>query len=142
VRQNGVHPRRVRDITEAPILREAAMTRYRGRLVALAILMLTTMAGAPGASAVEPPGIVVADGVTQPVFDYGTAIRERVWVESDVDSEGNDELDLVAMHIIRPAASDEGLQVPVIMDASPYYTTVCRGNEGECMPRNSRRRPW
>ena len=25
-----------------------------------------------------------------------------------------------------------GLKVPIIMDASPYYDTVCRGNEGEC----------
>ena len=33
-----------------------------------------------------------------------------------------------------PAEGDRptGLKVPIIMDASPYYDTVCRGNEGEC----------
>ena len=35
------------------------------------------------------------------------------------------------MDIIRPKASDEGLKVPVIMDASPYYSTLGRGNESE-----------
>ena len=35
------------------------------------------------------------------------------------------------MDIIRPKASDAGLKVPVIMDASPYYSTLGRGNESE-----------
>jgi X-Pro dipeptidyl-peptidase len=110
-------------------MREARRTR----LVALGAILVLTLTSAPAAIAADPPEIVVEDGVTQPVFGYDDAIRERVWVESDVDSEGDGNLDLVAMDIIRPAASDEGLKVPVIMDASPYFTTVCRGNEGECI---------
>ena len=78
------------------------------------------------------PEIVVED-VTQPVFGYNDAIRERVWVETDVDSEGDGVLDLVALDIMRPAATEQGLKSPVVMDASPYFTTLCRGNEGECI---------
>jgi X-Pro dipeptidyl-peptidase len=32
---------------------------------------------------------------------------------------------------MRPAESDTGLDVPAIIDASPYYTTLGRGNESE-----------
>ena len=71
--------------------------------------------------------------MTQPVFGYNDAIRERVWVETDVDSEGDGVLDLVALDIMRPAATEQGLKSPVVMDASPYFTTLCRGNEGECI---------
>jgi X-Pro dipeptidyl-peptidase len=109
------------------------MRTNRGRLLALAAAALVAMTSAPAAAAADPPSIVVEDGVTQPVFGYTDAIRERVWVESDVDSEGDGVNDLVAMDIMRPAATAEGLKVPVIMDASPYFTTLCRGNEGECI---------
>jgi X-Pro dipeptidyl-peptidase len=78
------------------------------------------------------PEIVIEDDATQPVFGYADAVRQRVFVESDVDTDADGVHDVVAMDIIRPKASDEGLKVPVVMDASPYYSTVCRGNEGEC----------
>jgi X-Pro dipeptidyl-peptidase len=84
-------------------------------------------------AAADPPTIVVEDGVTQPVFGYADAIRERVFIPTDFDSEGNGVNDVIAVDIIRPLATEDGLKVPVIMDASPYYTTVCRGNEGECI---------
>lgn len=77
--------------------------------------------------------IVVVDGATQPVFGYADAIRERVWVQADFDSDLDGENDMIAMDIMRPAASEVDLKVPVIMDASPYFTTLCRGNEGECI---------
>jgi X-Pro dipeptidyl-peptidase len=71
-------------------------------------------------------------GVTQPVFGYADAIRERVWVESTFDSDLDGVNDLIAMDIMRPQASETGgLRVPVIMDASPYYSTLGRGNEAE-----------
>ncbi|MCA2211915.1 CocE/NonD family hydrolase [Jidongwangia harbinensis] len=84
------------------------------------------------ALAAEPPTIVVADGVTQPVFGYADAIRERLFIDSTFDSDGDGLRDIIAFDVIRPRATANGLKVPVVMDASPYYTTVCRGNEGEC----------
>ena len=103
------------------------------RLVALAVTVAIAVAVAPSAVAASAPEIVVEDGVTQPVFGYNDAIRERVWVETDVDSEGDGVLDLVALDIMRPAATEQGLKSPVVMDASPYFTTLCRGNESECI---------
>ncbi|MEU6023057.1 Xaa-Pro dipeptidyl-peptidase [Micromonospora sp. NBC_01739] len=106
--------------------------RWWGSAVAVAM----TAAILPVTPALAQPAqanqLVIADGVTQPVFGYADAIRERIFVTSDVDTDSNGELDVVAMDIIRPKASDQGLRVPVVMDASPYYSTVCRGNETEC----------
>ncbi|PWU54115.1 X-prolyl-dipeptidyl aminopeptidase [Micromonospora sp. S4605] len=104
---------------------------------AAVVVVATTAVGLPAATATAQPaaerlGPVIEDGVTQPVFGYDDAIRERVFVTSDVDTDADGAADVVAMDIIRPRASDDGLRVPVVMDASPYYSTVCRGNEGEC----------
>ncbi|MEU4641432.1 Xaa-Pro dipeptidyl-peptidase [Micromonospora sp. NPDC023814] len=104
---------------------------------AAVVVVATVAVGLPAATATARPaaeslGPVVEGGVTQPVFGYGDAIRERVFVTSDVDTDADGARDVVAMDIIRPRVGDDGLRVPVVMDASPYYSTVCRGNEGEC----------
>jgi X-Pro dipeptidyl-peptidase len=101
-----------------------------GRLAAAVAATLTTLALAPTALA-QTPSVVVEDGVTQPVFDYGSAIRERVWIQSDFDSDLDGVADEIAVDVMRPAESDAGLDVPAIIDSSPYYTTLGRGNEGE-----------
>jgi X-Pro dipeptidyl-peptidase len=96
------------------------------------LVMLAVTAPAVGAAVgAETPTIVVADGVTQPVFGYTDAIRERVWVDLDVDSDRDGTDDVVRVDVIRPAATEQGLNVPVIIDDSPYYTTLGRGNESE-----------
>ncbi len=109
------------------------MRMSRGRLLALAIALATVAAVAPaaGAAGADVPHIVVRDGVTQPVFGYADAIRERVFVTSDVDSDHNGVPDVIAADVMRPRATDQGLRVPVIMVASPYYSTIGRGNEHE-----------
>ncbi|MGK5739979.1 Xaa-Pro dipeptidyl-peptidase [Micromonospora sp. URMC 103] len=101
------------------------------------VVVTAAVVGLPAAVATAQPAAdrlkpVIRNGVTQPVFGYADAIRERVFVTSDVDTDGDGARDVVSMDIIRPKASDKGLRVPVIMDASPYYSTVCRGNESEC----------
>src|SRR3954452_23426539 len=75
--------------------------------------------------------IVVQNGETQPVFGYSDAIRERVFVGSDFDSDADGVNDVIAVDIIRPKATETGLKAPVIMDASPYYSTLGRGNESQ-----------
>nr|WP_231127098.1 CocE/NonD family hydrolase [Motilibacter aurantiacus] len=92
--------------------------------------LLPTLATA--AQAEPNPGIVISNGVTAPVFGYADAIRERVFVDTDVDTDNDGKKDVAAFDIMRPKATADGLKVPVIMDASPYYVTSCRGNEGEC----------
>nr|WP_184830171.1 Xaa-Pro dipeptidyl-peptidase [Jiangella mangrovi] len=98
-------------------------------LALTATAAVTTNAGAGAAD--EEVGIVVEDGVTQPVFGYDDAIRERVFITSPYDSDSNGVVDVIAVDIMRPAASEQGLDVPVIMDPSPYYSTLGRGNESE-----------
>ncbi|MGH9251263.1 MAG: Xaa-Pro dipeptidyl-peptidase [Acidimicrobiales bacterium] len=107
------------------------VTWRRGAVIVASAAGLVAAMATPAAGQ-ETPELVVEDAVTQPVFGYADALRERVFVESDVDTDSDGQLDVVAMDIIRPRASDEGLKVPVVMDASPYYSTVCRGNDSEC----------
>lgn len=95
--------------------------------VGLLAATATPAAGQARAAASYPDQIVVADGVTQPVFDYATAVREVVQVTSPVSSHDGDEPDLITVDIIRPAASDDGLTVPTIIVPSPYYSGPGRG---------------
>ncbi|WP_051324432.1 CocE/NonD family hydrolase [Candidatus Solirubrobacter pratensis] len=97
------------------------------RLLVAAAAAATVLACAPSAHA----QIVVSNGETQPAFGYADAIRDRVWVDTDYDSDSDGALDKIAVDIIRPAATADGLKAPVIMDASPYYSTLGRGNESQ-----------
>ncbi len=72
----------------------------------------------------------MVDGVTAPVFEYADAIRETVWVTApDLDGDGTEER--IATDIVRPRELDGTARVPVIMDASPYYLSLGRGNDSE-----------
>ncbi|MGC4879845.1 Xaa-Pro dipeptidyl-peptidase [Micromonospora sp. DT43] len=88
-------------------------------------------AGAPTARHRPTPPHVVGTG-TVPAYSYADAIRESVWVETPVDSDGDGARDRVAVDVVRPReAAAAGVRVPVIMEASPYYLCCGRGNEGE-----------
>ncbi|GAA4682998.1 Xaa-Pro dipeptidyl-peptidase [Phytohabitans rumicis] len=84
--------------------------------------MIVTLASPAAASAA--PRVVVRDGVTQPVFDYTQAIRERVFIETTVDSDGDGRRDRVEARIIRPRETEQGLRVPTIFQPSPYYAGI------------------
>ncbi|KUL22326.1 Xaa-Pro dipeptidyl-peptidase [Actinoplanes awajinensis] len=86
--------------------------------LAVVAVLLTPAAAAAAPSEKHPPG---TQSGTQPVHDYAQAIRERVWVQTGVDSDFDGKPDRVAVRIIRPAASGAGVRVPVIFQASPYY---------------------
>ncbi|MFJ7934586.1 Xaa-Pro dipeptidyl-peptidase [Sporosarcina sp. NPDC096371] len=73
----------------------------------------------------------LANGVTEPIYNYGDAIKETIFVESTLDTDKDGKPDRVAADIIRPKETNEDLKVPVIMDASPYYNSLGRGNESE-----------
>src|SRR5689334_2427332 len=86
--------------------------------------------GTGTAHAQSPTISVGADGTTAPNFSYKDAIRERVFIPvPGVDQDGNGVDDRVAVDIIRPKESGPNLKVPAIIDDSPYYTSVGRGNE-------------
>jgi X-Pro dipeptidyl-peptidase len=112
--------------------------RRAARLTAALATGACALALSGTAAAVDPPSIVVTDGVTQPVFSYAAAIRERVWIPvPGVDQNSDGVTDRVAVDIIRPQETNAGLKVPAIIDTSPYYTSVGRGNETEYLHSSS-----
>ncbi|GLF98417.1 Xaa-Pro dipeptidyl-peptidase [Streptomyces yaizuensis] len=107
-----------------------------------ALMTLTlTPAGALGAPAPQgprerPPAARVPQVTTPvestPIYSYENAVRESVWVDTRLDGDGDGRTDRVAVDIVRPReAALQGLRVPVIMDASPYYSCCGRGNESQ-----------
>ena len=86
---------------------------------------------------ISPPAIAkshkpsIPQEKTQPIYSYEEAIRETIYVESKLDTDQNGEYDRIAVDIIRPKETESKLKVPVIMDASPYYESMGRGNESE-----------
>ncbi|SEM86105.1 dipeptidyl-peptidase IV Serine peptidase. MEROPS family S15 [Ligilactobacillus sp. WC1T17] len=60
------------------------------------------------------------NGKAQPVIDTNQLIYEVVYVESDLDSDGDGKADLLKTEIIRPKDTENGLKVPVVYTASPY----------------------
>ncbi|ORT53865.1 Xaa-Pro dipeptidyl-peptidase [Streptomyces sp. CB03238] len=101
--------------------------RARSRILvgaATAALMsaLVPQAGANSASARE----------SRPIYSYDNAVRESVWVDTGLDGDRDGRTDRVAVDIVRPReAAQRGRKVPVIMDASPYYSCCGRGNESQ-----------
>jgi X-Pro dipeptidyl-peptidase len=87
--------------------------------------------GATSAHAQTTPSYTLgADGETADVYSYTDAIRERVYIPVDgVDQNSDGITDRVAIDIIRPKESGADKKVPAIIDDSPYYTSVGRGNE-------------
>jgi len=79
-----------------------------------------------------PPYVDPATHSTQPAYDYANAIRESVYVDTTMDSDNDGQDDVVAVDIVRPRETElSGLKIPVIMDASPYFSCCGRGNESE-----------
>ncbi|MFC5212820.1 Xaa-Pro dipeptidyl-peptidase [Streptomyces coerulescens] len=97
-------------------------TAAAAALMAMFLVPTTAQAG-PGASGPRE---------STPVYSYDNAIREAVWVDTRLDLDRDGRHDRVAVDIVRPReAAAEGRKVPVIMDASPYYSCCGRGNESQ-----------
>ncbi|MEV7867923.1 Xaa-Pro dipeptidyl-peptidase [Streptomyces sp. NPDC088124] len=95
--------------------------------------VLLTPSLAQGAEPGAPPG-VGAERVreSRPVYSYEDAVRESVWVDTGLDADEDGEADRVAVDIVRPREPAlQGRKIPVIMDASPYYSCCGRGNESQ-----------
>jgi X-Pro dipeptidyl-peptidase len=76
---------------------------------------------------------VFADGQAQvvPAFaDEALWIRERLWVETEFDSDGDGRPDRVHVDVTRQRQTEtEGLKVPVIYESSPYYAGTSGNRE-------------
>ncbi|WP_199433370.1 Xaa-Pro dipeptidyl-peptidase [Qaidamihabitans albus] len=91
-------------------------------LAVVLVLPLTSVA----AQADPPQGPVFSGGAAQPVFDPADVVRESLWVRAPVDSDHDGADDEVHVEVVRPRATEQGLRVPVVYQASPYYAG---GNE-------------
>jgi X-Pro dipeptidyl-peptidase len=104
-----------------PHLRSAI---YAAAAALAALLVSAAPAGAQDRT--PPPWLKVADGVTQPQFVFENAIEQTVFVESEVDSNGDGRRDRVRIQISRPGETEsQDIKVPVVFEHSPY-----RGNLG------------
>jgi X-Pro dipeptidyl-peptidase len=87
-----------------------------------------------GGLAQAQQGPVLEDGKTKAVYDYRAAIKERVFIpQPGIDADRNGQEDWITIDIIRPSEGGPDNKMPAIIDPSPYYTTLCRGNESQCM---------
>jgi X-Pro dipeptidyl-peptidase len=112
------------------MLKRRAGGRVLVGIVAVTCVSLPTTGAAAADAARGRP--FVHGTQTVPTYSYADAIRESVWVTTPNDSDVDGKPDTVAVDVIRPReAAAAGIRVPVIMDASPYYATLGRGNESE-----------
>ncbi|WP_223183412.1 Xaa-Pro dipeptidyl-peptidase [Streptomyces sp. CBMA370] len=111
-----------------------------GALVAAASAALLATLVTPAAARPDPaPGPAVKESrpvrspeESRPVYSYGDAVRESVWVDTGLDGDGDGRADRVAVDIVRPReTAATGRRIPVVMDASPYYACCGRGNESQ-----------
>ncbi|EYT82870.1 x-prolyl-dipeptidyl aminopeptidase [Streptomyces sp. Tu 6176] len=105
------------------------MTTWRTLAVA-AVAVLAAVLLSPAAHAAHQDARGPRE--SRPVYSYADAVRESVWVDTGLDGDGDGKSDRVAADIVRPReAAQQGRKVPVIMDASPYYSCCGRGNESQ-----------
>jgi X-Pro dipeptidyl-peptidase len=87
-------------------------------LAAMALFATAVPASAAPGKAQE---VVIADGGTQPVYDYAKAVREQVYVETPVDSDHDGKRDRISVYVMRPLETQGALKVASIVEPSPYY---------------------
>ncbi|MFJ4713394.1 Xaa-Pro dipeptidyl-peptidase [Streptomyces sp. NPDC088785] len=106
-----------------------------GRIHRLWTLLVGAAAAALLAVLVAPAGAAARPAPpteSRPVYSYENAVRESVWVDTRLDGDGDGRTDRVAVDVVRPREpAAQGRKVPVIMDASPYYSCCGRGNESQ-----------
>jgi X-Pro dipeptidyl-peptidase len=73
----------------------------QGRRILCATAVAAAVLSCAATAHADPRAIVVANGETQEAFDYAGAIRDRVWVDTDYDSDADGVADKVAVDIIR-----------------------------------------
>ncbi|TLW92226.1 Xaa-Pro dipeptidyl-peptidase [Saccharomonospora piscinae] len=102
-------------------VRSGGFVRLKRVSMILSALVVALPLAAVTAGADPVPEPVFSDGQAQPVFDPEDVIREHVWVGAGVDSDHDGTEDVVHAEIVRPRATDHGLRVPVVYQASPYF---------------------
>lgn len=83
----------------------------------------------------QPPAVQgphVRGNRTTATYNYAQAIRESVTIDAPFDSDGDGRTDRIVMDIVRPREmANNGVKAPVVMMASPYFTSLGRGPKQE-----------
>ncbi|MBI5705461.1 MAG: Xaa-Pro dipeptidyl-peptidase [Armatimonadetes bacterium] len=102
--------------------------RIHFALAAATGVLLATAFTWPQDQAAKP---VFADGQAQVVPAFAKSedwVRERLWVETEFDSDKDGKKDRVHVDVTRQKQTDtEGLKVPVIYESSPYFAGTAGG---------------
>ncbi|MGW1672265.1 Xaa-Pro dipeptidyl-peptidase [Streptomyces sp. NPDC002324] len=107
-------------------VRRTRFTTWRSLATAATAAALTASFLTPAVAGTPAPR------KSEPVYSYDKAIREAVWVDTGLDGDRDGKKDRVAVDIVRPSEpAQRGRKIPVIMDASPYYSCCGRGNESQ-----------
>jgi X-Pro dipeptidyl-peptidase len=102
----------------------------RWRATAVVLVLAGSLATWTSGASASPPPPHVSGTETVPVYSYADAIHESVRVQTPLDNDGDGVRDYVTVDLVRPSTPD-GVRVPVIVEASPYYQCCGRGNESE-----------
>ncbi|MGW2111421.1 Xaa-Pro dipeptidyl-peptidase [Streptomyces sp. NPDC001948] len=123
-----------------PIRALGPRSRYRSLVVAAVAALMAVLLPPVGAQGASPGKERLPK--SEPVYSYGDAVRESVWVDTGLDGDGDGRGDRVAADIVRPREpARQGRKIPVIMDASPYYSCCGRGNESQLKTYDADGRP-
>jgi len=105
-----------------------APIRLRVAILLALVASIATFGASPVRAEPEPapePAVpTFVNGLAQAVFPTGSAnwVNHELWVETEVDSDFDGKPDRIHVDVSRVRETDtEGLKVPVIMEASPYY---------------------
>ncbi len=114
-----------------PLLTSSVFRSYPKLLGSAALVALLGFASHSD----EPAKPIFSDGQAQvvPAFsDSSKWIRERLWVETEFDSDHDGKPDRVYVDVTRQVQTEtEGLHVPVIYESSPYFAGT--GNGGSIL---------
>lgn len=101
--------------------------------VGLGLTSFATVVIVSGQTQTEPSKPVFADGQAQIVPAFANSqdwVRERLWVETEFDSDHDGKRDRVFVDVTRQKQTDtEGLRVPVIYQSSPYFAGTANGRD-------------
>lgn len=87
---------------------------------AAAVALLAPAAPAASAPAASDPARPAASEL--PGVAGERVIREHAWVRTRVDSDGDGRRDRVHVEVARPASTERGARLPVVVEASPYFS--------------------
>src|SRR5438552_9955193 len=109
------------------------MRSPRGIRAVAAVAVAGAVLLTPMVAAASPAGERLSRPTeSKPIYDFNQAVHSSVRVDTTMDTDGDGTPDTIAVDIVRPSDVEAaGRKVPVIMDASPYFSCCGRGNESQ-----------